>query len=153
MNELKSLIETASEIVETTFEPEGQMIAHILAIEANVKQVLMACPMANAYEETVFRIGIPKTLRAAKFQRWVFFSEAWLASYAPDESPQRELPERRADRLEVITFAAEDLAGERMMASRQIYRAQPGNAGRLMPLVFVTQKAGFVMAHPEATHG
>lgn len=153
MNDLRNLIATASEIVETTFEPEGQMMAHILAIDAHGKQVIMTSPMANAVEETVFRIGMPNALRAAKFQRWVFFSEAWLASYEPDESPARDLPEHRADRLEVITFAAENLAGERMMASRQIYRAQPGNPGRLMPLVFVNQKAGFVMAQPEAAHG
>lgn len=154
MNELKSLIETASKIVDTTFEPEGQMIAHIFAIDASGRNVLIACPtMADAREEAAFRVGIPAALRMAKFQRWVFFAEAWLASYGADESPAQDLPEHRADRLEVITFAAENLAGERMMASRQIYRAQPGNPGRLMPLVFVSQKAGFVMAQPEAAHG
>ncbi len=153
MNELKSLIGSASEIVDVTFEPEGQMMAHILAIDANGKQALMTSPMANVEEERMFRIGVPLRLRAAKFQRWVFFTEAWVASYGPGESPRQELPERRADRLEVVTFAAENLADQRMMASRQIYRDQPGMPGRLMPLVFVTQPAAFVMAQPEANHG
>lgn len=130
------------------------MLAHILAIDSVGKQVLMSCPtMADAQEETFFRIGIPETLRAARFRHWVFFAEAWLASYAAGESPERKLPEHRADRLEVVTFAAESLAGERMMASRQIYRAQSGDPGRLMPLVLVNQKARFVMAQPEASHG
>jgi hypothetical protein len=144
--ELQRLIEDASGMVDTFFEPEGQMMAHILSIDAAGERVLMACQMADATEERMFRIGVPMRLKAAGHRRWVFFTEAWTASYGAEQSPLATPPKERCDRMEVVTFAAEDgQTGERAMASRQIYREREGAPGRLMPLVFSRGRSGFVI--------
>lgn len=142
---LHELIEQASTLVDTLFDPNGQMFAHILAISADGRRILMTCPMVNAEEETMFRMQTPQLLRVAGFQRWCFFSEAWSAEYRTDADPQRQLPADRPDRMEVVTFAAEQQGtSEVLVAVRQIYRS-PDAPARLMPLVF-RQQSKFVVA-------
>ncbi len=144
--ELRTLIEEASRMADTIFEPAGQSFAHILAIGPDGKVNLIACPMADSDEERLFRIFVPRQLKARGFKRWVFFCEAWSAEYpAGGECPEDVPPKTRPDRMEVFTFAAEASDGTILMAERQIYRPAPDAPGRLMPLVFKTQKATFVM--------
>jgi hypothetical protein len=102
--------------------------------------------MAYAAEERLFRIGVLERLRAANFRCWVFVTEAWASSCGPGQSPRERLPIERDDRMDVVTFAAaEGATQQRMMASRQIYRASPGAPGRLMPLVVTTGPSEFVI--------
>lgn len=147
MKTLRELVEEASTITDALFEPRGQMLAHILAIDRVGKRLLLASPMSDAQEEIWFRVTTPETLRRDGCQRWCFFTEAWMANYAAGSSPTEQPPKEHPDRLEVVTFAAEEAAtGERLGASRQIYRATPEAPGRLLPLVFPTLKSAFVIA-------
>lgn len=144
--ELRALIEDASAMAEAIFEPVGQSLAHILAIGPDGKRHLVACPMADADEERMFRIFVPRQLKARGFQRWVFFCEAWRAEYpAGGEGPEDAPPKTRPDRMEIFTFAAESADGTILMAERQIYRPVPDAPGRLMPLVFSSKPGAFVM--------
>lgn len=145
-DELRTLIEEASGVVDVLFKPTDQMMAHIISIDREGKRILVACPMADAAEERAFCIGLPRRLRAAGHQRWVFFCEAWAAGYSPGQSMLAQPPKVRADRMEIVTFNAESQRGDRVMAERQIYRPAPDAPGRLMPLVFRTEPAGYVIA-------
>ena len=142
---LRELIDDASKAVDVLFEPTGQMLAHILSIDGQGKRILIACPMSDAEEERQFRIGMPQRLRAMGHKRWVFFCEAWAASYQVGQSMQANPPKGRADRMEIVTFVAEHWQGLRIQAERQIYRATPDGPGRLMPLVW-RDPAEFVIA-------
>lgn len=154
MSELRKLIEQASTIVDTVFEPHGQMFAHIVAVQRNGNLALIACPMSNADEERAFRVALPQTLRLTGFRRWCFFSEAWFAEYDSGADPRKELPADRPDRMEVVTFAAEDGGtGEQMRATRQIWRAGPEGPGRLLPLVFPKGAVKYVIGEQPQRSG
>jgi hypothetical protein len=62
-------------------------------------------------------------------------------------SPEDNPPKERLERIEIITFAAEDAAtGHRLVALRQIYRPSPEAPGRLLPLIFPKAPSRFVIA-------
>jgi hypothetical protein len=144
MADLHAFINTTSNFVELFFKPDDQMFAHIYAEARDGKTTMFACPMADANEERMFRLGIPAKLRRERYRRWCFFCEAWTAEYTAGRHVI--LPEQRADRMEIVTFAAEDgTTGEKLMASRQIFRA-PGQPAKLLPLVFRQMTGQFVMA-------
>lgn len=146
MSTLRKLVEEASAIVDVLFEPEGQMLAYFLAVTPSDERVLIACPMVGPNEERAFRVGFPKHMKAAGHKQWVFFCEAWTAAYQSDEPLAAIVPKERPDRMEVVTFTAEDAAtDERLNASRQIYRDRPEGQGRLLPLVFAMNPTAYII--------
>ena len=143
--ELRALIEEASGLVDAMFDPEVQMMAYILSVLPDGKKAIMSCPIAGPSEERAFRILMPLKLGTWGHSRWVFFTEAWAASYDAGESPRAVYPKARPDRREIVTFAAQDAAsGQRMVADREIVRNARGT-GRLLPLAFRTHQIGFVI--------
>jgi hypothetical protein len=143
MTDLRAFIEEVSEIVsDIYFKPDDEMMAHIWAEDRKGEMTMFACPMFPG-DEIMFRVGIPAKLRRERWRRWCFFAEAWMT---PNLRPG-ELPAQRPDRMEVVTFAAEDATGATLMASRQILRL-PGLPAKLLPLVFKQTPSCFVMAPP-----
>lgn len=146
---LRDLLADASTMAEAMFDPTDEMMAHIIAVHPDGKRDLIACPMTNATEERLFRIGIPKRLRQEGALRWCFFCEAWTASYEAGANMQTVPPKERADRMEVVTFLAEEPASDRkMQAHRQIFRGT--TPARLLPLVISTGRSGYVIAEQKA---
>jgi hypothetical protein len=139
---LRRLIHNASKVVETLFEPRGQMRAYFLVERSDHTNALMvAAQFGNAEEEAAFRVGVPHQLRRAGFWRWCFFTEAWTAPTVAGGV----LPAQHAERMEIVCFAAEALNGERLFASRQILRLE-GQDAKLLPLVFPENPTAFVTA-------
>ena len=124
--------------------PEGNptMLAHIVAEGTDGEISVYACPMGPD-DELMFRVGIPRKLRAeGRHRHWCFFSEAWAAERTVGKP--RPMPKNDPLRIEVVSFLAENAAGEVLMAERQIYRSA-GQRARLLPLVFPTKETRFVM--------
>jgi len=137
---LRALIQQCSGHAERLFKPEASssgkasMFAHIAAEGLDGKITMFACPMSDAREDRMFRIGVPLQLRAAgKYRHWCFYGEAWAAEQAGAAPLPREDPAH----IDVIVFLAENVAGEQLAASRQVFRF-PGQPARLLPLVFNT---------------
>lgn len=144
-DDLHAFVQQASEAAEVFFRPEGQMLAYFLAEDRKGERTIIACPMGKD-DELLFREGMPIMLRRDGFVRWCFFTEAWLASYEPGQSPTATMPKERSDRMEIVCFYAEVAeTGETLFAQRQIYR--DGNApAKLLPLVFARERTEFVVA-------
>jgi hypothetical protein len=151
MSDLHAFLNTASNFADILFKPgapDDPMLAHIYAEARDGKTTMFTCPTMDGGEgEIMFRVGIPAMLRRERWRRWCFFAEAWAA-----EGTARQLavmpPKQRPDRMEVVTFAAEDgRTGKTLTASRQIFRT-PGQPAKLLPLVFKQIPTRFMMAPP-----
>ncbi|MCC6172100.1 MAG: hypothetical protein IT481_08730 [Gammaproteobacteria bacterium] len=141
---LRTLLDQESAYAESLFDPDNQMMAHIVSVDADGKVTVAACPMSNPAEERLFRIGYPLMLKRQGAQRWCFFSEAWCASYERTDAPPGVTPPKeRPDRMEVVAFAAQDAAGRRLSATRQIFRGD--GPARLLPLVLPDAPTRFVI--------
>jgi hypothetical protein len=143
---LRAFLQQCSGHAEAMFEPDrpaGEfMLARIIAEAINGKITVFACPM-GPNDELMFRVGVPRRLRAAgKHRHWCFFAEAWAAERTVGKPAP--MPKDDPARMEVVSFAAENAAGEVLLAERQIYRA-PGQPARLLPLVFTELRKKFVM--------
>jgi hypothetical protein len=144
-DDLRAFVQHASEAAEVFFRPDGQMLAYFLAENREGKHTIIAYQIHNGNEEITFRKLVPIKLREEEFVRWCFFTEAWIASYEPGQSPVAIMPKERSDRMEVVTFFAEVAAtGETLFAHRQIYRDGSAPA-KLMPLVFARERTAFVV--------
>lgn len=137
---LRKLIEMASEHAESTFNPAKPMMMTHLCIAPDGGLSVYVCPVASFQEEILFRELLPKTF-AAKFVRWVFMTEAWLADGMRLGEP---LPSQHPRRIEIIAFTATERSGATVNAHRQIYRPAIGGA-RLLPLVYETRTPLFMM--------
>ncbi len=147
---LRAFLHQCSGHAEAVFHPdkpgrdmETEMLAHIVAEGHDGKVSVFVCPMGPE-DERMFRIGLPASFRVSrKYRHWCFFSKAWSA-----ERDAREvngpLPVNAPNRIEVVVFYAENVAGERLSATRQIFRF-PGRPARLLPLVFSELRTEFVM--------
>ena len=132
VSKLDSFVREVSDMAESMFAPEGKItLAHIYAEQSNGDLAVYMCPMGPD-DEAMFRVGVPLTLRAERARRWCFFAEAWMAESAASKAME---PIKHPERIEIIVFQAEDLRGNTLVASRQIYR-EPDKPPRLMPLVF-----------------
>lgn len=143
---LRNFVREASKHAEGLFDPDDQMLAHIIAERRDGGIEVYVCPMSGPDEEVMFRVSIPSKLKASgKFRWWCFFSEAWAVEYS-EACQLTTLPEDHSERFEVITFVAESRTGEQVKASRQIYRGE--GLARLMPLVWADKPQKFVMRAP-----
>ena len=143
---LKAFMDKCSTQAETLFDgsadpSEPSMMAHIIAEDINGEIAIYMCPMFNREEELMFR-AIPDKLRAeGKWRHWCLFADTWAATYEPNEVAPT--PKKHPLRMEVIAFAAENASGERLAATRQIYRCS-GQPARLLPLVFYSDRQKFI---------
>jgi len=147
---LRAFLVQCSGQAEALFKPEPDsgpdgsptMLAHIVAEGTDGKISVYVCPMGPD-DELMFRVGIPRKLRAeGRHRHWCFFSEAWAAEGTVGK--RSPMPKDHPERMEVVSFLAENAAGDVLAARRQIYRSA-GRPARLLPLVFTTERTRFVM--------
>jgi hypothetical protein len=147
---LRAFVMKCSGHAEAVFEPdrppddmETAMLAHIVAEAIDGTVSVFVCPMGPD-DEVAFRVGIPRQLRAAgKFRQWCFFTEGWTAERFRTDITAPP-PVKAPNRIEAMIFHAENAAGDRLSATRQIYRF-PGQPARLLALVFQELPTQFVM--------
>lgn len=140
MGTLRDLIEKASGFAEAMFDPDDMLTPHIIAEDADggITVVALAVPGSDIDR---YREMMQLRLLAEGKRRWCFFSEAWMAEYLKG-GPATVEPVDHPERVEVVTFDAFDVPGNRRVAAtRQIHR--DGDNSRLLPLVMRPEPARY----------
>lgn len=131
MNPLRKLVDQASHYAEAVFDPEESFFPHFIAVDATGGITVVTMALAGADLDRGRRDAETR-FRLDRYQRWVFFAEAWMADIAAGDRVVD--PVDHPERIEVVQFQGLDLVtGHRYRGSRQILRAP--DVCRLLPLV------------------
>lgn len=143
--ELRELIDYASTQAEKIFKNTGRIMPMYHAVQADGQHLVTPTPDAD---KDVAVALIKSLFRLRNVVRYVYINEAWkLEMPGREPSPaewleiQRKGLENHPDRREIMTFFAENRAGELMMAQRYILRPERGKA-KLTPLTITDMSGG-----------
>ena len=150
MASLRTLIDSASAMVEARLDPAEPLTPHFLVERADGSIAVYALATGGRALDALRR-DLDLAFRLDGCRRWVFVAESWLVEYGKGV-PAVLAPADHPERLEVIQFDGYDASGDRRMrGSRQILRIGP-DAVRLLPMVFSAVRTIDVPAEAGGAH-
>lgn len=137
MSTLRALIEQASEYAGAMYDPDDLLTPHYIAEGADGGLIVVAVLPFGSLDR--LRKDVELQLKLQGVRRWVFFSEAYSASYNAREAVKVD-PIDHPERIDVIMFDGCELQdGRRLSATRQVLDTD--GKKRLMPLVIQRKPA------------
>jgi hypothetical protein len=150
IEQLRAMIKLASSFCEQRFKHVGIVYPGMLGWPADGSEMVILMPerFGSVQDKNFFMLSATRVFKERNVDRYVFFSESWLAEkpaqlgIPPSEDPNR---------IEVVHYAAETRT-QQCMGIQRIVRPKRGKA-KLAPLEFEYGMIGGRFAHLlETTH-